>query len=98
MHCSAGADRTGTFCQVLEALLGVEFKYIVADHTITSLTIRDPRCVSEEWAELGRFLHGYTEGCDVVALLSANIEKFLVERCGVSPDTISRLKRNLIEN
>ena len=97
LHCAAGADRTGTFFQILELLLGVDIEYIRLDYTITSLSQRDYRCFNG-YGECGRFLDGYKEGDDMMDVMRRNAEKFLIEDCGVSPETIERLKKNLIED
>ena len=67
------------------------------DYSITSLSQRDYRCFNG-YGECGRFLEGYKEGDDIMEVMRQNAEKFLVEDCGVSPETIERLKKNLIED
>jgi protein tyrosine/serine phosphatase len=39
VHCWGGADRTGTVIFLLEALLGVEKKWLILDYELTSLSI-----------------------------------------------------------
>ena len=38
-HCSAGADRTGTFAYLVNGLLGVEYENLVQDFELTSFSI-----------------------------------------------------------
>ena len=97
LHCAAGADRTGTFFQILEVLLDADFDYVRHDYTLTSLTQRDYRFFVD-YGECGRFLSGYTDGDDIVDVMRGNIEKFFYEKCGVSPETIQKIRSNLIED
>jgi len=51
VHCWGGADRTGTLIFLLEALLGVEKKWLILDYELTSLSIWGERKhTSDEFA------------------------------------------------
>ena len=47
VHCSAGADRTGTLLLLLNGLLGVPYKLLVKDFELTSFSESGLRCRSE---------------------------------------------------
>ena len=53
-HCWGGADRTGTFAFILEALLGVSYEDLMLDYEFTSLAIWGIR--TRNFAEFQRFL------------------------------------------
>ena len=38
IHCTAGADRTGTICYLIHSVLGVEYKDLVQDFELTSFS------------------------------------------------------------
>ena len=95
-HCAIGADRTGTLAMFLEALLGVKRYYIDLDYSLTSLTQKNIRTHITEGLLYDRLLYpmDYDNSDECVM---RNCEKFLIETSGVSPETIERLRRNLLE-
>lgn len=95
-HCAIGADRTGTLAMFLEALLGVKRYYLDLDYSLTSLTQKNIRAHITEGLFYDRFLYpmDYDNNDECVM---RNCEKFLIETSGVTPETIERLRRNLLE-
>ena len=95
-HCAIGADRTGTLATVLEALLGVKRYYLDLDYNLTSLTQKNIRAHITEGLFYDRLVypmdHDSKDEC-----VMRNLEKYLIEESGVSPETIERLRRNLLE-
>lgn len=100
VHCMGGADRTGTLFFFLGMLLGVKFEYLVADYNITTLTVLGRRYTPMSMAEndYAYFWAGPDFDGDHAPTVMKNAKRFLVEKCGVSEETVERLKRNLIEN
>ena len=95
-HCAIGADRTGTLAKVLEMLLGVKRYYVDLDYNLTSLTQVNIRSQITD----GRFYDGSEDdksGECIEAVAMKKCERFLIEESGVSPETIARLTRNLLE-
>ena len=97
-HCAAGADRTGTLAFFLGILLGVPVDQLVADYNLTALTVTARRCLTLAYGtDRGRFEGGQQEGEPIEVTAMRNSERFLMETCGVSRDTIDKLRSNLIE-
>ncbi len=95
-HCAIGADRTGTLAKVLEMLLGVKRYYVDLDYNLTSLTQKNIRSQITE----GRFYDSSEDdksGESIEAIVMKKCERFLIEESGVSPETIARLRSNLLE-
>ena len=47
IHCTAGADRTGTICYLINGVLGVEYEELVTDFELTSFSAQGRRWRSE---------------------------------------------------
>lgn len=95
-HCAIGADRTGTLAMFLEMLLGVKKEYLNLDYNLTSLTQKNLRYnITKQW--LYQKFAECEEGMENDETVMKNCEKFLIETSGVSPETIERLRRNLLE-
>ncbi len=95
-HCAIGADRTGTLAMFLEMLLGVKKYYLNLDYNLTSLTQNNLRYqITED--ELYQRFSACIEGEDCDEVVMKNCERFLIESSGVSPETIVRLRQNLLE-
>ena len=47
VHCTGGADRTGTFCFILESLLGVSYEDACRDYELTTICIGGMRVRSD---------------------------------------------------
>ena len=95
-HCAIGADRTGTLAMILGILLGIKRYYVDLDFNLTSLTQNNIRSqITEE-----RFYADCEDdksGECLEAVVMKKCERFLIEESGVSPETIARLRRNLLE-
>lgn len=94
-HCIAGADRTGTLAIYLEMILGVPRKYLDLDYNLTSLTITDKRAVGTVGI-IDDFLVGWS-GQDEERYAQEQAIRFYLEKCGGDPQTLERLRRNLLE-
>ena len=90
-HCWGGADRTGTLAYLLEALLGVSEEDRLLDFELTTLSIWGNRSrYMEEMVAFGEIFHALPGRDD-----PERAENFLLS-CGVTPETIGRLRRNLL--
>ena len=95
-HCAIGADRTGTLAIFLLLLLGVKKEQIALDYNITSLTISEKR-VSTIDEYYGMFMDGYDGSEPKETVVMRNAAKYLVEKSGISYETIEKLRKNLLE-
>ena len=91
MHCTAGADWTGTVCYLLNALLGVSEKDLMKDFEMTSFSIYGLRTDTS-----GRFMYLYillneTNGKN----LKEKAEKLLLS-IGVTSDEIKSIRSILL--
>jgi hypothetical protein len=91
LHCVAGADRTGTFCFLLGALLGVPLEDLYRDYEMTQLS--EPPLRSRYNESVRRFL-------DRLSCYGQNVheqvEGFALA-CGVSEETIARIRTLLLD-
>ncbi|MBP3347527.1 MAG: tyrosine-protein phosphatase [Clostridia bacterium] len=98
LHCMVGADRTGTVMCFLEMLLGVSRKDLIADYNITSLSLRDIRLIPPDGeCDQNRFLGGMGDHEPVEETVKRNCEKFLMDKFGITMETIEKVRKNLIE-
>lgn len=100
-HCLAGADRTGTLAYVIQMLLNVKAEYIIWDYNFTSLSLFDIRARTLDNIFTRAFVKEDELALDdrtKVGIAAKRIEEFLTDRCGVKPETIQRLKDNLLED
>ena len=89
LHCTGGADRTGTVSFLVNALLGVSKEDLIHDYEYTSFSIygeRNSRGDVYRFPELLEAIDAY-EGDD----LSKKVESYLLS-CGVTADEIYNLK------
>ncbi|MCQ2450301.1 MAG: tyrosine-protein phosphatase, partial [Clostridia bacterium] len=100
-HCSAGADRTGTFGYLLNGLLGVPFETLRADYELTSFS-EVGRRTADEWTDGDSFdlmhttlMAQYGDGSGDV---SAAIENFLMQHVGVDKATLDAIKVIMLES
>ena len=96
IHCTGGADRTGTVCFLINALLGVDENALIQDYEFTSFSYYGVRSTKSEWTQplfekfigmLNRF-DGNT--------LSKKVENLLLF-IGVSPISIANLRKIMID-
>ena len=97
-HCMGGADRTGTLIFLISALTGVKTEMMIKDYNITSLTVLGLRCITDVHQFEYSYFDGDWDGVEPIEVAAMRgSKKFLMEKCGVSEETIERLRRNLIE-
>ena len=99
-HCSAGADRTGTFAYLLNGLLGVSFEELREDYELTSFS-KMGRRTADSWSDNLSFdkMHSdlmlqYGDGSGNV---SAAIENFLTQYIGIDQSTLDSIKEIMLE-
>lgn len=95
IHCTGGADRTGTVCFLLNALLGVSEKELIQDYESTSFSrygIRDSQ--SGEYAS---YFKAFRDGLDEYEgeNLSRKAENYLLS-IGVTQAEIENIKHIMI--
>ncbi|MCS6871591.1 MAG: tyrosine-protein phosphatase [Anaerolineae bacterium] len=106
-HCSAGKDRTGILAALLLGALGVSDELIVADYTLSNFHYEAFRKSVEPQAHRLRALRLSLDDLQPMlvsdpaymeAVLKAirdecgSIEAYLVQKAGVSPETLARLR------
>jgi len=99
-HCSAGADRTGTFAYLLNGLLGVSLEELREDYELTSFS-KIGRRTADSWSDDLSFdkMHSdmmsqYGDGSGNV---SAAIENFLMQYIGIDKSTLDSIKEIMLE-
>ncbi|KAK4215874.1 tyrosine-protein phosphatase [Rhypophila decipiens] len=110
VHCTAGKDRTGIIVAIVLSLLGVEDEAIAHDYSLTDLGLAQRkeaivRHLMETPALFGDRARAETmvssRKGNMLATLQmmrqkyGSVEKYVVEHCKVSPDTVERLRKNL---
>lgn len=106
-HCSAGKDRTGILAALLLSALGVSEELIIADYTLSNFYYDAFRKSLEPQAHRLRALHltlddlqpmlvsdpAYLEAAlKAIRDECGSVETYLVQRAGVSPETLARLR------
>ena len=86
IHCWSGADRTGTLCYVLGALLGIDEGELEADFEMSSFSVCGSRSADSE-----AFKKFKAEFYSFDSVARAAAEKFLLS-CGVDEDTIRDIR------
>lgn len=89
LHCTGGADRTGTVSYLLNALLGVSEKDLIHDYEYTSFSIygeRNSRGGDYHFPELVKEIASYSG-----STLSEKVESYLLS-CGVGQNEIYNIK------
>ena len=92
VHCAAGMDRAGSWLFVLGALIGIDEGDLVLDYELSSFSYWGAR--RRESHDLQGFLeqlHSYGRSAQAAA------EGFLLD-CGVTADTLERIRRIFKEN
>lgn len=90
VHCWGGADRTGTVIFLLEALLGVEKKWLIKDYELTSLSI---------WGERRHTSEEFSAFLEVLSSLGKDIQEQVenyLKSIGVFEEEITSIRRILI--
>ena len=90
IHCWSGADRTGTLCYVLGALLGIDEGELEADFEMSSFSVCGDRSVnSEDFKKFKSIFYSFGSVARVAA------ENFLMS-CGVNIGTIEDIRKIFI--
>lgn len=91
MHCTYGADRTGTIVYLLQGLLGVSDQDMKTEYTLTAFAF-------SSYADADA-LQVVDEGLQSYAgdTMQEKIETFLIEDIGVTPEEIGAIKEILLE-
>lgn len=97
MHCTGGADRTGTVCFILNALLGVSEKELIQDYEITTFSlygIRDSKSVGTPLA-FCEFFERFKKDYEGASLREKAIHYLL--SIGVTEEEIDSLEKIFIK-
>jgi len=93
-HCWGGADRTGTLCLMLSAVLGVKADDLFSDYEFTSLSIWGKRSIrSDLFQAFLTELDTYGAPSDSI---NQKCEAFFLS-CGVTPEEINTFRRIMTE-
>ncbi|MBR5135054.1 MAG: tyrosine-protein phosphatase [Clostridia bacterium] len=92
LHCTYGADRTGTTVYLLQGLLGVSEEDMEAEYRLTGYMIGD-YATSTRMDVIRNGLAAF-EG----DTLQEQIENYLVNFVGVTPEEIASIRANLLED
>ncbi|KAM7201442.1 Protein-tyrosine phosphatase-like protein [Naviculisporaceae sp. PSN 640] len=110
VHCTAGKDRTGLIVAIVLSLLGVEDEVIAHDYSLTDLGLaqRKEAIVQHLMETPGLFgdraraetmvssrKENMLETLKMIRTKYGSVEKYVVDHCKVSPETVERLRRNL---
>ncbi|MBU0993526.1 MAG: tyrosine-protein phosphatase [Proteobacteria bacterium] len=109
-HCTGGKDRTGTLATLLLLSLGVPSETIIHDHQLSNVYIADMlpfifervKSYGLDPKQVEPYFIAPLKGIN--ALLShientyGHAEKYLLNRCGLTKETLSHLKKNLLED
>ena len=99
-HCSAGADRTGTFAYLLNGFLGVSLEELREDYELTSFS-KIGRRPADDWTNGNSFDRMHSELMaqygDGNGNISAAIENFLTQYIGVNQSTLDSIKEIMLE-
>lgn len=111
IHCTAGKDRTGVAVVLLLRLLGVSEQVVIADYTLSNRayayiqnlvakSIRPLTAMGLKEKDVQPLLDANPE--TIQAMLRhidqhyGGVENYLLHKVGISPETIDRVKANLI--
>lgn len=92
LHCTYGADRTGTLVFLLQGLLGVSYDDMVFEYKLTALTFPDYLSASR-LVDIHNKLSNFDGNTT-----SEKIENYLTKEVGVSESTIRSIKEIYLEN
>ncbi|CAM1501578.1 Fc.00g035620.m01.CDS01 [Cosmosporella sp. VM-42] len=113
IHCTAGKDRTGVICAVILSLCGVDDNAIAQEYQLTEIGLGDFRKAIIDSLMRNPALEQNPEGANRMLsarpenLLAAlvmlrqeygSVEKYVLNHCGLSPDDVAQIRRNLIVN
>lgn len=96
LHCTGGADRTGTVCYLINALLGVDEQTLIEDYEFTTFSYYTIRSTKSEWTEplWKKFMNiiNSQEG----NTLSEKVENLLLSM-GVDIENINSVRKIMID-
>ena len=96
IHCTGGADRTGTVAFLINALLGVSEKELIQDYEFTSFSIYQERNVQTGvYAPMYQAFRAEIEQCEG-ATLQDKTENCLIS-LGVTAEEIANLRAIMVE-
>ncbi|KAK0655123.1 protein-tyrosine phosphatase-like protein [Cercophora newfieldiana] len=113
VHCTAGKDRTGLLCALVLALLGVSDEIIAHEYSLTELGLASRKEEIVQQLIRGEALFGDRLRAERMVSASketmmgtlamvrekyGSVERYVVDQCRVSPETIQQLRKNLIVN
>ncbi|MEW6267081.1 MAG: tyrosine-protein phosphatase [Thermodesulfobacteriota bacterium] len=109
-HCTGGKDRAGTLAALLLLVLGVPEETVVQDHQLTNELIGDLLAKVDKYLlslgidpELARPYFTAPRDC-ITALLGhlqakyGTVENYLTDKAGLDPETLTKLKDELLES
>jgi len=108
-HCSAGKDRAGIAAALMLLALGIPEETIVADHQLSNLFIADALddlydLVRSYGVEPEKIAPYFAAPLDCIEKMFAHLReaygsgiRYLTTRAGVSPNTLDRLRTDLLE-
>ena len=96
-HCWGGCDRTGTFCFLLGALLGMSYTDLIMDYELSSFAgnrrvhFKENHNISWlKFPEFYEYLENYAKKCGLVKI-SETVEKLLIDEFGISKLIIEKI-------
>lgn len=106
VHCWGGADRTGTLCFLLGALLGMSYTDLVIEYELTSFCGNTRRHYDlnppYDWLHYVQFierLEQYAKENNISPLeYDAVVHHLLNKHFAVKEDTINKIKKTFLEN
>ncbi len=90
LHCVAGADRTGTFCFLLGALLGVDLESLYRDYEVTQMS--EPPVRNRNSESIKRFMDRLSPYGGTV---HEQVKNFILA-CGVTEEEIAKIRALLL--
>ncbi|KAF4444506.1 hypothetical protein FALBO_17225, partial [Fusarium albosuccineum] len=111
IHCTAGKDRTGVICAFILSICGVDDQTIAHEYSLTEAGLGDFKDELMASLMKNPELQGDLEGArrmlgaqpeNMLAALKefrqqyGSVEKYAVEKCGLSQDDLEQIRKNLI--
>ncbi|KAI5463975.1 protein-tyrosine phosphatase-like protein [Mariannaea sp. PMI_226] len=111
VHCTAGKDRTGVICAIILSLCGVDDGTVAHEYSLTEVGLAERKPEILATLLKHEALRGNPEGAErllgarpesMLAALEAlrqdhgSVEQYVTTKCGISPEAIDQLRRNLI--
>lgn len=100
-NCYGGADRTGTLCFLVGALLGMSYTDLIIDYEATTFSTNyKAHDVSQKYSNFPEMIEAIKNWSfyDETKPLKEIVETFLVSTCGVSKDCINKIRNIMLED